>query len=95
MAASEGFGRTTYIIKLPKSIPPRAPADLSPNGMIAAVDFHDSPVALFKTWMQINLVRMDSHLLPELSLNFHPDTFEVRSAYGGIWKYFLYLGKKL
>lgn len=72
-----------------------ATADLAPNGMIAALDFHDSPLTIFKTWMQVNHVRMDSHLLPELSLNFHPDTLQIRSAYGGIWKYFLYLGKKL
>ncbi len=71
-----------------------ANADLAPNGIIAAVDFHNSPLAIFKTWMQVNHVRMESHLLPELSLNFRPVMLEIQGAYQGIWKYFLYLGEK-
>ncbi len=71
-----------------------ASADLAPNGIIAAVDFHDSPLTIFKTWMQLNHVRMESHLLPELSLNFCPVTLEIQGAYQGMWKYFLYIGKK-
>jgi S-adenosylmethionine-diacylgycerolhomoserine-N-methlytransferase len=72
-----------------------AAADLAPNGTVAALDFHDSPLRPFKSWMQMNHVRMDSHLLPELSLSFRPDRFEIRSAYAGIWRYFLYIGRKL
>lgn len=72
-----------------------ATADLAPNGIMAAVDFHDSPLETFKTWMQVNHVRMESHLLPELSLNFEPETFEIQVAYGGLWKYFIYIGRKV
>lgn len=72
-----------------------AAADLSPNGLIAAVDFHDAPLEAFKTWMQINHVRMESHLLPELTLNFHPETMHIRAAYGGLWEYFIYIGRKV
>lgn len=71
-----------------------ANADLCPNGLIAALDFHDSPLRVFKTWMQMNHVQMNGHLLPELSMNFHPETVKIQSAYGGLWKYFIYIGKK-
>ncbi|MFP4226215.1 MAG: class I SAM-dependent methyltransferase [Desulfobacterales bacterium] len=72
-----------------------ATADLAPNGIIAAVDFHDTALEIFKTWMQVNHVRMESHLLPELSLNFQPETLEIQVAYGGLWKYFIYIGRKV
>ncbi len=72
-----------------------ASADLSPNGIIAAVDFHDSQHEFFKSWMQINHVQMQSHLLPELSINFSRETSKIKSAYGGLWNYFIYIGRKL
>jgi S-adenosylmethionine-diacylgycerolhomoserine-N-methlytransferase len=40
--------------------------DLALGGMIAVVDFHDSPAPLFKRWMGVNHVRMDGHLRPHL-----------------------------
>jgi S-adenosylmethionine-diacylgycerolhomoserine-N-methlytransferase len=72
-----------------------AAVDLAPGGSIAVLDFHDSSSAAFKSWMHVNHVRMDSHLLPELSLSFRPTRSEVRGAYGGMWRYFLYLGKNV
>jgi S-adenosylmethionine-diacylgycerolhomoserine-N-methlytransferase len=72
-----------------------ANADLSLNGIIAAVDFHDSPHEVFKSWMQINHVQMQGHLLPELSMNFYSETSKIKRAYGGLWRYFIYVGKKL
>ncbi len=71
-----------------------AQADLKPGGLVAAVDFHNSAVPLFKRWMQVNHVRMDGHLLPALTDTFQPHHVETPSAYGGLWQYFLYVGQK-
>ena len=68
--------------------------ELAPGGTIAVVDFHDSPQALFKKWMALNHVRMEGHLLPELQSRFIPQVCEIRKAYGGIWSYLLFVGKK-
>jgi S-adenosylmethionine-diacylgycerolhomoserine-N-methlytransferase len=68
--------------------------ELAPGGTIAVVDFHNSPLALFKRWMALNHVRMEGHLLPELETRFSPVHQEIRPAYGGIWHYLLFIGKK-
>lgn len=70
-----------------------ARADLKPDGLIAVVDFHASPIPPFKSWMGVNHVRMDAHLLPVLEENFQPVEKQVRSAYLGIWQYLLFIGK--
>ena len=69
-------------------------SDLAQGGTINVVDFHDSPLTLFKRWMYLNHVRMDGHLLPELQSSFQYRTVEVSSAYGGLWAYFIFLGEK-
>ncbi len=68
--------------------------DLVPGGVIAVVDFCDSRVAPFESWMKINHVRMDGHLLPELVRQFRPVCDEKMTAYGGLWRYFIFIGKK-
>ncbi|RJP47341.1 MAG: class I SAM-dependent methyltransferase [Desulfobacteraceae bacterium] len=68
--------------------------DLAPGGMIAVVDFNDSPAGWFKSWMRVNHVRMDGHLLPVLNGWFEPVRETVITAYGGLWRYFIYLGVK-
>lgn len=68
--------------------------DLTPGGMIAVVDFNDSPAGWFKSWMRVNHVRMDGHLLPVLNGWFEPVRETVITAYGGLWRYFIYLGVK-
>lgn len=68
--------------------------DLKPGGSIAVVDFHDTPFTWFRRWMGINHVRMDGHLLPLLERHFEPQFCEVCSAYGGLWRYFLFVGTK-
>jgi S-adenosylmethionine-diacylgycerolhomoserine-N-methlytransferase len=68
--------------------------DLRLGGTMAVVDFHDSPIALFKRWMALNHVRMEGHLLPELQSHFHPRLCEIRRAYGGHWRYLLFIGQK-
>lgn len=67
---------------------------LKKNGMIAVVDFYESNVAVFKKWMLVNHVRMDSHLLPGLGTEFHEVDYSVRRAYLGIWHYLIYIGGK-
>jgi len=72
----------------------RAYDDLEEGGLIAVVDFHDSPFKFFHRWMGYNHVRMDNHLLPVLQKRFTPVLLEVDQAYGGLWSYFLFIGKK-
>lgn len=68
--------------------------DLVPGGMIAVVDFCDSWYAPFKSWMKINHVRMHGHLPVELRNQFKPVYDENMAAYGGIWRYFIFIGKQ-
>lgn len=70
-----------------------ASQDLSPGGTIAIVDFHDSPSERFKRWMGFNHVRLDSHLLPRLRKLFPSDEWSVPSVFGGLWSYFLFVGR--
>jgi S-adenosylmethionine-diacylgycerolhomoserine-N-methlytransferase len=72
----------------------RAQDDLEEGGHIAVVDFHDSPYRFFHRWMGFNHVRMDNHLLPMLKKHFDPTHLEVHQAYGGLWSYLLFVGKK-
>jgi S-adenosylmethionine-diacylgycerolhomoserine-N-methlytransferase len=68
--------------------------DLAVGGVIAVVDFHDSGLPLFKRWMGLNHVRLDGHLLPGLKSRFPSHEAIVRPAYGGLWSYFRFLGRK-
>ena len=72
----------------------RAWQDLQPGGLIIVVDFHRTPSRFFCWWMGRNHVRMDGHLLPALSRRFEPVKQEVYSGGGGLWQYFLFVGKK-
>jgi S-adenosylmethionine-diacylgycerolhomoserine-N-methlytransferase len=67
--------------------------DLGPGGTVAVVDFHDSPSRRFKSWMGVNHVRLDSHLLPRLRKMFPSGEWSVPSAFGGLWSYLLFVGK--
>ena len=70
----------------------RAMADLTPAGRVAVVDFCDTRWALFRSWMGRNHVHLDGHLLPGLTTRFRTLQAETRRAYGGVWRYFLYIG---
>jgi S-adenosylmethionine-diacylgycerolhomoserine-N-methlytransferase len=72
----------------------RAWQDLPPGGLIAVVDFHRTPSGWFRWWMGQNHVRMDGHLLPVLKDKFETVTEEVHAAGGGLWQYFLFVGRK-
>jgi S-adenosylmethionine-diacylgycerolhomoserine-N-methlytransferase len=68
--------------------------DLSPEGAIAVVDFHDSPSKGFKKWMGLNHVCLDAHLLPRLEDLFLSGEWTVRPVYGGLWSFFLFMGRE-
>ncbi|MCC6460526.1 MAG: class I SAM-dependent methyltransferase [Saprospiraceae bacterium] len=69
-------------------------ADLKPGGRVAVVDFHDTASAGFRWWMGRNHVRMDGHLLPALEARFQTTTKALVPAWGGLWRYVLYVGRK-
>ena len=68
--------------------------DLAPGGHIAVVDFHDTRLPLFERWMGVNHVRMNGQLRPLLTAQFEARTDRLQTAYGGVWRYFLFVGRK-
>ncbi len=68
--------------------------DLAPGGIIAVADFHDTPFHWFKNHMGNHHVRMDGHLLPVLESRFNTEVAKVQKAYGGVWSYLSYIGRK-
>jgi hypothetical protein len=64
------------------------------GGIVAVADFHDSPMPGFKAHMSNHHVRMDGHLLPVLEQQFEPLYSRVGKAYGGIWEYLVFVGRK-
>ncbi|MEL7222598.1 MAG: class I SAM-dependent methyltransferase [Bacteroidota bacterium] len=72
----------------------QASRDLKPGGIIAVVDFHNAPFQWFKSHMQNNHVRMEGHILPVLQRRFISIKEQIHPAYGGIWKYFTFMGMK-
>lgn len=67
---------------------------LRPGGLVAVVDFHDSPRPWFRTWMGINHVRLDGQLPSLLAARFGTVRREIAPAYGGLWRRFCFLGRK-
>jgi len=72
----------------------QALADLKPGGVVAVADFHNSPMPWFKAHMSNHHVRMDGHLLPVLQDSFATAYRKVGKAYGGIWEYLVFVGRK-
>jgi S-adenosylmethionine-diacylgycerolhomoserine-N-methlytransferase len=66
---------------------------LAPGGLLAVADFDDTGADWFRTWMGVNHVRLDGRLLPALAGRCGTVRREVRTAYGGLWRYFCYLGR--
>lgn len=71
-----------------------AAQDLVPGGIIAVVDFSHTGVRWFEKWMGMNHVRMQGHLWPELRKNFSSLLDTQHIAYGGLWQYGLFVGRK-
>jgi S-adenosylmethionine-diacylgycerolhomoserine-N-methlytransferase len=68
--------------------------DLAPGGHIAVVDFHDTRLSLFERWMGVNHVRMNGQLQPLLTAQFERRTDRLQTAYLGVWRYLLFVGRK-
>ncbi|MEM7799031.1 MAG: class I SAM-dependent methyltransferase, partial [Chloroflexota bacterium] len=68
--------------------------DLEVGGQLAMTDFHDSRFNWYKRWMGTNHVRMDSHLLPKLQSLLKTEVAEVKSAYGFVWEYVVFIGTR-
>ena len=68
--------------------------DLKPDGVVGLADFHDSNFLWFKKHMSNHHVRMDGHLLKLIKELYEPVVEEVKSAYGGVWQYVVFVGKK-
>lgn len=68
--------------------------DLAVGGCIAVVDFHACASKPFKRWMAVNHVCMNGHLLPALATRFYPCHRRVHRAYGGLWSYVTFIGRK-
>jgi len=71
----------------------RAGVLLSDGGMIAVVDFDDTPVTAYRRHMASYHVRLDGHLLPALSRRFNHVFLRQQNAYAGLWRYFMYIGR--
>lgn len=71
-----------------------AAVDLAPGGCIAVVDFHTTPWGLFERWMGVNHVRMNGQLRPLLQAAFRPQIDRIDHAYGGVWQYLTFVGRK-
>lgn len=69
-------------------------ADLSPGGCLALVDFHGAGDTWFARWMALHHVRIGEHLLRRLDASLTPVESSICRAYGGLWQYCLYLGRK-
>lgn len=68
--------------------------DLNGGGTLAVVDFHSTAFSAFRRWMGVNHVRMEGHLLPVLEQRTADPSYEIRRAYGGLWEYVLFSGRK-
>ena len=44
--------------------------------------------------MGVNHVRMNGQLQPLLAARFEPCTDRLQTAYGGVWRYLLFVGRK-
>ena len=71
-----------------------AAASLVPNGVIAAVDFHDSPLTSFQRHMHGHHVRLEAQLLPEFKDIFQTKEATVHKAYLGVWQWFSFIGER-
>jgi S-adenosylmethionine-diacylgycerolhomoserine-N-methlytransferase len=67
--------------------------DLLPGGRIAVVDFHDCPAPV-ERWFSFNHVRANRQLRPLLEDRFEAEYNQTRAAFGGTWRYLMFVGKK-
>jgi S-adenosylmethionine-diacylgycerolhomoserine-N-methlytransferase len=72
--------------------------ELKAGGRIGVVDFCQKDQAavskVFKWWMTRNHVFLDRPYIERLSSSSHPTHRSTRRAFGGLWSYYLFAGKK-
>ena len=68
--------------------------ELAPGGWVGAVDFHATPSGRFRRWMSRNHVRMEGDIRPLLEYMLPRGEAATRMAYGGLWEYFTFVGRK-
>jgi S-adenosylmethionine-diacylgycerolhomoserine-N-methlytransferase len=67
---------------------------LTDQGHFACVDFHSSSTHAFERWIS-HSIPIRTHFPEELLIKlFDTKLLKVSRAYGGIWKYFSYIGQK-
>ena len=71
-----------------------AQRDMAEGGLVAVVDFHDTQLRLFEQWMGVNHVRMNGQLRPILRERFELRVDRLHAAYGGVWRYLMFVGRK-
>lgn len=71
-----------------------ARADLSPRGVLAVVDFHETRWPWFQRWMAVNHVRMEGQIMDYVRQHFQPLTCQVKHGYGDLWRYLVFIGKR-
>lgn len=64
------------------------------SGYVLVVDFDESPFSAFKSWMHMNHVDLNAPLFDMLNIRFECVTTEQKHAYGGLYQYRLFLGRK-
>ena len=77
-----------------KSIMENICLHLDENGVLAVVDFQNTRLSGFESWMQKNHVTMNGSLTDELSNRFSVRSMKLESAYLGLWEYVLFFGEK-
>lgn len=69
-----------------------ARTDLRPGGLIAVADYTGAPALWVKKWFERNEIQVNWQLMPYLAARFCDPTVNIRTAYGGLWNYLLFIG---
>lgn len=69
-----------------------ARGELAPGGLLGVVDFHTTPSPGFARWMAVNHVSFDAQLPLRLAAGGEVIACNSRRAYGGVWRYFSWIG---
>lgn len=67
---------------------------LTQNGLVAIVDFDNTPLKFFEYWMNFNHVEISGSLFTELKNTFQVKCSETKSAYSGLWRYSFFVGRR-
>ena len=70
-------------------------ASLAPGGLLAVVDFDDTPLPVWRHWMARNHVAVDGQLRPELEAVAPAEWGRGGRAYAGLWRWFIHLHRRV